>query len=365
MGDKTLKEIVDLTSKLISFQTTGDRPRELERCVNFIEGFFQETDLIVKRFGKSGKPSLVINFEKTKVPKVFLNGHIDVVPGEDSQFEPRVSGGRLFGRGTCDMKGQVAAFAVLMRNLSLSGKRRSLGLMVVSDEEIGGFNGSLYLLKRGYKPKFLLSGEPTDLKIGNQAKGIMWLKLVAKGKSGHSARPWEGENAVLKITKAVQKINRHYPAPLKEVWKTTVNLAVIKGGDIPNKIPDQAGAILDIRYIPEDDPKRLLEDLKKLCPEVTFKSALKNNLFEPAAFTPRDNSYILKLKKAIEEVTSYKAEFVNKHAASDVRHFTAADIPAVVFGPNVTGSHTEEEWVDLGSLERFYRVLYKFATAAC
>ena len=132
----TKEEITALLRKLVSFKTTADNPEELSKCIDFVKGFLPKT-LIVKKYVKNKKPSLVITFAKTKNPEIFFACHLDVVPAPDSMFVPRIKGKRMYARGSYDDKGSAAALICLMRDFAKEGKKPSVGLILTTDEEIG------------------------------------------------------------------------------------------------------------------------------------------------------------------------------------------------------------------------------------
>ena len=154
-----LQKIIELTNTLIRFKTTEDSPSLVE-AIDYIENYLREYPLVIKSYFRQGKPSLVITFRESKEIDFFLNGHLDVVDAKANDFEPRLEeGGKLYGRGSSDMKGPLAAMIVLMMDLSQlePNKRPDIGLMIVSDEEIGGEAGTYYLLnEEGYRSKACL-----------------------------------------------------------------------------------------------------------------------------------------------------------------------------------------------------------------
>ena len=192
------KEVVSLTDQLIRFKTTSDNYLELKRCMRFIEKYFSGCDVVIRKYERNKKPSLVVLFKQTKRLGLFLVGHIDVVPGDDEQFKPIVKSGRLYGRGALDNKVSVTIMMALMRYYSKQNHRPNIGLMITSDEEVGGKNGVEYLLKKqGYSANFGLvldAGERYE--IVTKEKGALHLKLSAKGKEAHGSKPWKGENAI-------------------------------------------------------------------------------------------------------------------------------------------------------------------------
>ncbi|MFB6216629.1 MAG: M20/M25/M40 family metallo-hydrolase, partial [Candidatus Aenigmatarchaeota archaeon] len=135
------QRVAELASELIKFQTTRHRPDEIEKCLEFIEGYFDE-GFAVRRFEKNGKPSLVISLEKIREPKILLHSHIDVVEAEEDMFLPQIEDGCLYGRGSADMKAGVACLMKAMKDLRELEDQPSVALMITSDEERGGFNGA-------------------------------------------------------------------------------------------------------------------------------------------------------------------------------------------------------------------------------
>lgn len=220
-----IDKITNLAQDLIRIPSTADNSPALGEVISYITKYATSTDLSVKSFAFSGKPSLIISFNEKK-PQVILNGHADVVPGQPHQFQPTIKDGKLYGRGADDMKASLAAMLVLMKNLKNSHPTLPVQLMVVTDEEIGGHLGTKKLVpqKKGL-PDLFLAGESTSLKIEYQSKGVVWLKLKTSGRRSHGARPWDGQNAIVKLAKELVNINKMYPEPQSPFGKLPVTLA--------------------------------------------------------------------------------------------------------------------------------------------
>src|SRR3712207_3272476 len=105
-----------------------------------------------------GKPSLVAAFDAERRKALILNAHVDVVPGRPDQFEPFERDGRIYGRGTQDMKGSAAAMLLLLKDLASAGRHPSVSWQFVTDEEIGGDHGTGYLFAQGYTGDFFVAG---------------------------------------------------------------------------------------------------------------------------------------------------------------------------------------------------------------
>lgn len=351
-----INEILALAKNLMAIPSTKDDDSRLKDVLTLarknLSGFTVEV------FQKNGSPSLLAYVGKTRPKrfKIILNGHLDVVPANEIQYKPFEKDGKLFGRGAYDMKAATAVLIVAFKELA---KKISypLGLQLVADEETGGFYGTKYQIEQGVRADFVIAGEPTDFEINNDAKGIIWAKLLAFGKSAHGAYPWLGENALGKLVSAISTIQTRYPTPTKEAWKTTVNLSWIKTTNTTiNKVPDNAEAMLDIRYIP-DDEQQIVKAIKRLLPKGVTMTV---EVMEPAQYTSKTNPYLVTLQKVISEMLRRKMPIVVKHGGSDIRHYNKVGSSGVTFGPIGAGHHTEDEWVDIKSLEDYYTILIKY-----
>ena len=240
-------------SELLAIRSTADRPDELRRaldCVLELVG----PGFVVERFESRGKPSALVYPAGPPRPhfRVVLNAHLDVVPAADDQFRPRRDGSRLYARGAQDMKVAALVLATVFRDVARS-RPVPIALQLVTDEEVGGHDGTAYQIARGVTADFVIIGEQSGLRVVAESKGIAQVRLVADGVSAHAAYPWLGRNALVTLHAAVGAVLARYPAPAAEQWVTTVNLARIETRNrAVNQVPARAEAWLDIRFPPED-----------------------------------------------------------------------------------------------------------------
>ncbi len=351
-----INNILFLSKQFISIPSTKENPTALKQVLELAKK--QVAEYTIERFEKNGVHSFLAYNTKTRPKKfkVILDAHLDVVPAKDSQYKQRESGGKLYGRGTYDMKSAAAAEILVFKEMAKK-VNYPVALQIVTDEEIGGFNGAKHQLEQGVKCDFMIAGEGTDFGINNKAKGIIWFRVLTSGRTGHGAYLWNGENAIWKMKKFLDILEKKYPVPSKEAWQTTVNLSRIETANQTfNKIPDNCVVSLDMRYIPEES-KTILNDLKRLLP-AEFQLEIEEK--EPAHFTAEKNPYIIKLQQATKKITGKLPPTVAKHGGSDVRHYTAAGCAGVTFGPVGVGLHTDNEWVNIKSLEDYYLILKDF-----
>lgn len=351
-----LNKIITLTKNLIPLPSTRENPAMLKKVLDVAKREFK--DYTIEEFKQNGVPSLLAYKEKSRPKqfKVILNAHLDVVPAKDYQYRPYEKNGKLYGRGTYDMKSaaavEILAFKECAKQLSYP-----IALQLVTDEEIGGFNGTKYQLEQGVRSDFVIAGENTDLTIINRAKGIIWAKITTKGSAAHGAYLWMGDNAVVKANSIINAILKKYPQPKQPVWKTTVNISAIESSNKTiNKVPDDCIVYLDVRYIPKDK-KVLLTYLKNFQRKDVTVEFLEN---EPAYFTSTNNIYLQILKRAIRKITNKNVDVLPHHGGSDVRHYDPFGGKGIEFGPKGFGLHTDNEWVDIQSLLKYYQILKEF-----
>lgn len=351
-----IDQILKLAKQLISIPSTKNSPKEIKKALNValeeLEGF------TVERFESNGSPSALIYAGKTRPKKfkIILNGHLDVVPGRPEQFNPREVNGKLYGRGADDMKAASAVLILLFKEI-VNKVNYPLALQLVTDEEIGGYDGVRYQINKGVKADFFITGETTEFKIKNEAKGVIWLKIITKGKAAHGAYLWRGKNALWGLKKILDKIEKAFPVPKRPVWKTTVNLAKISTPNMTaNKVPDSAEALFDVRYI-SADTETIEKKIKNLISDEAKIEFLEN---EPIHFSPKNNQHILKLQEVGQEILGKKITTIKSYGASDARHYSRVGIAGIEFGPKGQGLHSDNEWIDTQSLKDYYQILRQF-----
>jgi succinyl-diaminopimelate desuccinylase len=296
-----------------------------------------------------------------EAPCIVLHGHLDVVPGHDEQFEPRIEGDRLIGRGAYDMKGGLAAMMCALKDVERQDGVR-VRLICVPDEESEELDvrSTDTVVRSGIGADFAITGEPTNLHIGIAAKGVLAMRIEVEGRSAHSSTPWLGDNAVLKaigVFRAIETLP--FSRESSELFdRPSINLGRIQGGDALNKVPDRCQMTIDIRFLPEQDPAQILDQVRSI-PDA---HVTKTFTFPPVT-VPRTNPYVRALREAVSRSIHDEALSVGRDGASDATAFLAAGIPAVEFGPAGAGHHGPEEWVSISSLARYRRALGDFVRA--
>jgi succinyl-diaminopimelate desuccinylase len=330
----------------------------VNRAIGIAASYLRDAGIDGEVLEQDGVKSFVASFGGTG-RTIVLNGHLDVVSGTPSQFEPVESNGRLYGRGTADMKAGCVAMIEAAVALKERNPPNRIMIQLVPDEETGGARGTGYLVEQGYVGDFVICTEPTNLAISVQSKGILVLDIEVSGRSAHGSRPWEGENAILKGIEAFRRIeglpilNRS-----SEFYeRSTANLAKISGGDIYNRVPDTCRLGIDIRYVPDLDPDEILRDIATVTDgDISVRAK------EHGVNVGPDDEGVQTLQKSVAATLGGDLPALAvQHGGADTRYFAAQGISAVEFGPVGASWHGDNEYVDLKSVNDLTEILIDFA----
>ncbi len=351
-------EIIFILKKLVQIPSENP-PGTTKEIVNFLiaevfkidQGFYNQ--VIVSMKNGVELHNLVTTIGNGK-EKIVLAGHFDVVPaGDPAQwkyppFSAQIENGRLYGRGSADMKGGIASLIGVIKTLSEIPdflEKYTLAFVGTADEETG-MAGSVTLSKQGVMDDsiLLIIAEPTDLKIGIGEKGLLWVKLKIMGKSAHGSTPDEGINAIEGALKIIPQLYDCLEEKNNVILgKSTLNIGKISGGTAINIVPGQAILDLDYRIIPEQDHTSLIDNLKNLQKHnFSIDIEILNEL--TALQTDENHPFIQNLKNIS------KGEVLGLSYATDAAHLINADnpIPFVIFGPGDPNNiHKINEFIEL------------------
>lgn len=351
-----LSEIVKLSKKFISIKSISGNPKGLDEILELALSYLKE--FTVEGFSKKGIKSALV-YNTTKRPKKFniiLSGHLDVIPGKEHQYKPKLLGDKLYGVGSMDMKSNVACLIMVFKDVAKK-VNYPLALQLVTDEQSGSLNGTKYQIEQGIKANFAITGETTNFKIINKAKGVLWLKISAKGETAHGAYPWQGNNAILQMIEFLNELTEKYPNPKEDTWQSTINISHIGTSNIAfNKIPGDCEIWLDVRFIP-DEKTTILNQLKLLLP-IRFSLEVVHE--EPPLFVSKENDYVRTLQKSAAGILKHEVFFYGAHGTSDATYFAEVGCPAIEFGPEGKTGNTSKEYINVPSLKVYYQTLVKF-----
>ena len=347
---------VALAERLIAFDTSaGDG---LRRAAEFVGGWLESRDIEVTQFDTRGLPVTMAEVGPEDAPTLVMHGHLDVVPGHAEQFRPRVEGDRLIGRGAFDMKGALAVMLLILHD-ARAQERVRLRLGIVSDEEseVEQDRGSDALVDGGFVGDFAITGEPTNLQVGVQAKGVLAIRVEIVGRAAHGSTPWLGDNAIVKAVEVFRGLESlPFARQSSELFdRPSINLGRIWGGDALNRVPDTCVIDVDVRFLPEQDPDEILAQINGL-----DDTRVLTSFRRPPAVVEPDSPFVAGLCEAASPHHPERVISVGRDGASDAVSFLRVGVPAVEFGPIGDGHHGPEEWVSVSSLRSYRQALEGF-----
>jgi acetylornithine deacetylase/succinyl-diaminopimelate desuccinylase family protein len=314
---------------------------------------------------------------------LYFHGHYDVVPAHrPAQFEPRVEGGRLYGRGAADMKAALATMiyaARLLQELEVPLRGR-IGLCIVADEETGGQGGSRYLQEVGLLGQdalAMLTAEPTGGVIWNANRGAVTLQITVQGKAAHVGLQHEGINAfegMLKVAGALQTLKAevegrrtsYHIVPEAAAHSILMLGGRVEGGTNFNVVPETCTFTLERRFNPEEDLETerarlfdMLESVRRQGIRLDVQ-VLQEGYSSGVA---EDLPVATALAETIREVTGERPAFAMCPGILEIRWYARQGIPAFAYGPGLLEvSHGPDEYVEL---ERVYQhtILYALVAA--
>jgi len=351
-------EELALTERLVAYDTSTEEGIKL--CAGFVKGWLDSRSVESEQVGIRGLPVTTATVGPPAGPTILLHGHLDVVPGGAEQFEPRIDGDRLFGRGAYDMKGALAALLLALADLREQDEVRvRLGIVPDEESEEEVERGGDLLVDGGFLGDFAITGEPTDMHVGVAAKGVLAMRIKVTGRAAHGAMPWLGDNAILRavdVFRAIQSLP--FASRSSELFdRPSINLGRVLGGDALNKVPDTCFIDVDVRYLPEQDPAGILAEIQEL-----EGAEVISTFSRPPATVDPQSVYVRALCGAAGRHHAEGVTSVGRDGASDVVSFLRVGIPAVEFGPVGAGHHGPEEWVSVSSLTSYRRAIVDFVS---
>ena len=321
-------ELIQTVQDLIRFKTiTGNAP-EIDKCLNYIKDSFKGTAAIVKieRFEDASPVIYITNHEDTQ-HNVLVLGHIDVVQASDDMFEPQIKNGKMYGRGTLDMKSFAAVAMNSMHYVLEHQLSVKFGIILSTDEEQGSKSTHAFL----HRYPHINADVVLDNDVGGnideiitKCKNPVFVKLQAQGKPAHGSTPWAGLDANEMLMKTISNLRQYFPyfditsGMPQDTWIDTMHVAKMEGGEVSNIISGHAEALLDIRLVETSTVADLERKLQKSCAEgVSYKIISSST---PVVMA-ENNPQIVAYKNFAEKIMGRQIKFVQMGGATDARLF--------------------------------------------
>ena len=311
-----MKEIL---KDLVSINTINDKDNS--KIVNYIESYLKDLG-----FTTEYKSKCLVMSNRKDCNIGFL-GHTDTVDysndWDTNPFELVEKDNKLYGLGTCDMKGGIATILSVIPKIKF--KDKGIKMIFTYDEEIG-FSGIKELLdKKIVFPDTMIIGEPTNNEIINSSKGLLDLKVIFKGLTAHASTPEEGINAIDKCITFINELNNYYTDLKKEIINNnslTMNIGKINGGRYSNIVADTCEVSIDFRTVSKKQNKEIINKIKNLIkydtlevisnidPFISNSEINMSNFLTEASLIDSKNRYILGLNNNAHK----KNEFITKES---------------------------------------------------
>ncbi|MCU1763125.1 acetylornithine deacetylase [Pseudomonas sp. 14P_8.1_Bac3] len=374
----------DLLQTLVAFDTTSRESnlQLIEFVRDYLAGFDVPCELIYNE--PRSKANLFATLGPADLPGIVLSGHTDVVPVEGqpwtvAPFELTEREGKLYGRGTADMKGYIACVLALVPSLVNSSLKMPVHIALSYDEEVGclGVRSLLAELEqRPVKPKLCIIGEPTELKPVLGHKGKLAMRCDVHGEACHSAYAPLGVNAIEYAAELIGELGRighrlkapELHDPRFDPPFSTVQTGVISGGKALNIVPADCRFDFEIRALPSHDPSEVAQELKtyaeqQVLPRMRAVSAQSGIRFSELSAYPGLATDAHSEAAELIAAFSGSRDFGTVAFGTEGGLFDAAGIPTVVCGPgSMDQGHKPDEFVSLEQLHACDAMLQRMLT---
>ncbi len=378
------RTLIDTLSRLVAWPTVSSRP--VTALAAHMASAHEQSGFRIERFEASdldGKVNIVASAGPPGTDGLVLSGHMDVVPTDgqpwrSDPFEVVEREGALFGRGTADMKGFLAATLHALARIDVHALRRELVLVWTHDEEVGCLGSARLaheLAERGRSlPEACLIGEPTDFRILRMHPGHVGMELEFTGRAAHSSRPDLGVNAIAAAAQAVQLIDeiaaelRAHTAHadlLERPW-VTVNVGEIVGGSAINIVPDRCVVRIGYRPLPGMDPEAVFTTIAERVHARWSEGAGARATARVLRITP---SLLTAEGTALQALLAPHAAHPHCGAATfatDGGNLAKLGCRPLIFGPgSIEVAHQADEHVPIDQLVRAVDVIEEIVRARC
>lgn len=360
--------IVGLTRDLVRFQSVNPPGNEAE-VAEFLGARMRDLGLEVEvQPLEEGRANVIGRIPGDGSGHLVFTGHLDVVPPggqrwEHDPFAAELVDGKIYGRGSADMKGGVAAIVGAAASLVRSGFKPKADLVIAATagEEAGMIGAAAMAERRSLDgARYLVVAEPSNLDVFIGEKGVLWLLVRALGRTAHGSMPWLGVNAVSYAARLIPRLEE-YPFPWEEsalLGRPTLSVNVIQGGNKTNVVPDVCEMEVDMRTVPGQDHAHIIRTLQSLAeqvageynPEVRVEVETIND--KMPLETERAEPLVGALVEAVEGVRGVSPEVGGVTYGTDAACLAPAfNIPMVICGPGAPGmAHQPDEYVEVEQL---------------
>ena len=357
-------ELLDIFSKAVAIPSTNPKGNEKPMC-EYVENLLKQNDIeyftvpvendrydiIAKICGKSSKDAVV------------FTGHMDVVPVSDDEmnrwnthpFSPTIKDGKLFGRGSADMKsGLISAIysMILLKRHNIKPSKDVILAATIDEENYMKGSKALQNNPIFENAKYLIVCEPTDMKICNEQKGRTWADVCVHGMTAHGSQKGVGENAIYLAIKLIEKIkNTEFEKYPDTFWRTLA----INAGVEPQVVPDRCTFTVDARLQVGHDPSNIWEKLEDMIKQIKKENPHFDANYDIADMrtswhTSKEDKLIQDIEKSLQNI-GINPVFETFFGSTDASMLIKNNLIPVIIGPgDLSVVHRENEYVELSQL---------------
>jgi acetylornithine deacetylase len=324
----------------------------------------------------SGRPNVVGVARGTGGGKtLLLNGHMDTVgvAGMPDAHQPVIKEGRLYGRGSYDMKGGLAACMLAIAEARKQHLRGDVIFTAVIDEEYASL-GTMDLSKRFHADGAIVA-EFTELQLILAHRGFVWLEVETIGRAAHGSRPDLGVDAIVKMGKVLTemekldlKLRSNPTHPL--LGSGSLHASLIQGGQELSSYPERCLLSVERRTLPGETPESVEAEFLEIIDELqssdhSFQAVVRRGIDRSPLETLQEAEIVKAIRSAAVKVLNHSPQIAGVQFWTDAAVLSAAGIPSVLFGPSGSGAHAVEEWVDLASVKKCAEIYLATAMEFC
>lgn len=382
--DVSVEDPVALTQTLVQIDSSspglGSIPGPGETTIaRYIKAWLEYRDIESHWVEPTrGRPSIVGVVRGSGGGKsLMLNGHIDTVTllGYDGDaLSGKIEDGKLYGRGSADMKGGVAAAMIALANAKGLGLSGDVIFTGVADEESMSI-GTEQTLEVGWRADVAIVSEPTNLEIVHAHKGFIWVEVDIQGVAAHGSRPDLGVDAICKAGKFLVELEK-YGQQLEQrtgdssIGPGSVHASLIKGGEEASSYPVLCTVTIERRTVAAETAETIKKEIQRLLDDAgakdeDFKYDIRITFERPPFSTPKDGPFASLVGKHISKSLGHEPTFSGVSFWTDCALLADKGITALLYGPLGEGLHAKEEWVDVQSVRTVAEALTAIAGDYC
>ncbi len=354
------------------------------QAATVLEEFFRGTGIVTRRqrVEEVGVNLIAILPGASEPVGLVLNGHLDTVPPSSAMphppFEGVIRDNLLWGRGTADMKGGLAAMACALAAIDAAGVplKRSLALIAVASEEQGN-RGTAALVRDGFRAQWGVVGEATGLDLVIAHKGVDRYRVTLEGRAAHESLPERGVNAIVAAARLITALDTSLSSTVEQqthpfLGHSTYNIGTIQGGISRNTVPDRCTFQIAKRWLPGDSPCAIRSELEEVIRTVTTEARVSlarepdmERIAHPPLDLVPDHPLARTLATTVERVTGRRPALCGWPAFTDAALLQDAGTPTVVFGPgDLNLAHSDAEHIPIAQVVTAAEVYAAFAAVA-